>query len=143
MPSPNTTLTQAAPDATPSLGRSAAAVALGFLVMGGLAVATDVALRGVGVFPAENAMTTPLLALAMAYRMGFTVAGAYVTARFAPRKPLTHAVVLGFAGTVIALTGAAAVSRQAPGLTPTWYPLGIIGATLPCAGLGGILRVRQ
>ena len=118
-------------------------MALGFLVMGGLAVVTDLALRGLGIFPAENAMTTPLLILAMAYRMVFTVAGGYDAARFAPRKGLTHAVVLGFVGTVIALAGAAAVSRQAPGTTPPWYPLGIIGATLPCAGFGGILRVRQ
>jgi hypothetical protein len=118
-------------------------VALGFLVMGGLAVMTDLILRAVGIFPAENSMRTPLLVVAMAYRMMFTVAGGYVTARTAPRSPLTHSVILGFAGTVIALAGAAAVSRQAPGSTPTWYPLGIIGATLPCAGLGGILRVRQ
>lgn len=143
MTSPAAPSPSPAPGASPSLGRSAAAVALGFLVMGGLAVVTDVVLRGLGVFPAENAMTTSLLVLAMAYRMLFTVAGGYVTARVAPRKPLTHAVVLGFAGTVIALAGAAAVARQAPGTTPRWYPLGIIGATLPCAGLGGILRVRQ
>lgn len=126
-----------------TLLRSMAAVALGFLVLGGLAIATDAALRLAGLFPDAAAMSTPLLALAVSYRMLFTVAGGFVTAHLAPAKPLVHAVVLGFVSSVIVLVGSAAVARQAPGSTPVWYPMAILAATMPCAGLGGLLRLQR
>jgi hypothetical protein len=123
--------------------RSVAAIALGFLLMGGLAVLMDVVLEAAGIFPPDAAMSGFHLGLAMTYRLVFTVAGGYATARAAPDKPLVHAVILGFVGSVIALVGAAAVARQAPGSTPLWYPLAIIGATMPCCGLGGLLGARR
>lgn len=133
------------PESVPrsSLSRSVAAVGLGFLVLGGLSVLTDMVMRLVGLFPTAGAIATPALVLAVIYRLAFTVAGGYVTARVAPGKPLAHAVSLGFCGTVVAITGAAAVARQAPDSSPLWYPLAIIAATLPCSGLGGLLGVRR
>ena len=127
----------------PSIGRSLAAVALGFMVVGGLAVLVDAGLRAAGVFSPGTAMSTPQYAVAMLHRLVFLVLGGYVTARAAPAKPLAHAVVLGFAASVIAVVGAGSVARQAPGTTPLWYPLGIIGATMPCCGLGGVLGMRR
>jgi hypothetical protein len=67
------------------------------------------------------------------------IAGSYLTARLAPDRPLQHALALGVVGVLLGTAGTVAMWN----LGPAWYPLVLIALTMPCAWLGGRLRVRQ
>ena len=79
------------------------------------------------------------LALALAYRTVFGVAGGWITAKLAPSRPMTHAIVLGAIGTLAALAGAVAmwsVGQQ-------WYPLALVVLALPQCWLGARIAARR
>jgi hypothetical protein len=122
--------------------RSVGAVLAGILVNVILSIATDAALNAAGVFPplSEPEMfTTPLLLLATAYRTVYGVAGAYLTSRLAPNHPMGHALALGLIG--LLACGAGAVAMWGHG--PAWYPIALVVLAMPCAWVGGRLRVTQ
>jgi hypothetical protein len=126
------------------LGRSVAAVSAGFALIVATSLATDVALHATGVFPAWfKPMADHLWALATAYRFVYSVAGAYVTARLAPRRPMRHALVLGAIGLALSALGAAANWNKGEGYGPQWYCLSLIAIAIPSAWLGGWLRQSQ
>lgn len=77
--------------------------------------------------------------LALIYRCIYTVAGGYVTAALAPRRPVYHAIILGCIGTALGLLGAIATWDHAP----AWFMIGIIVTALPCTWLGGKLKFRK
>jgi hypothetical protein len=79
-------------------------------------------------------------ALALAYRLVYSVFGCYLTARVAPRAPLVHAMVLGAIGVVLSSVGAVAAIRM--DLGPAWYPLSLVATALPSAWIGGALGRR-
>ena len=58
-----------------------------------------------------------------AYRIVIGVGGAWFTARLAPGKPMKHAMILGYAGVVLALVGLVATWNL--GLGPRWYPIAL------------------
>jgi hypothetical protein len=120
--------------------RSIAAVFAGLLANFILASAADAVLHAVGLYPPfPQRMADSLFLLAAAYRMVFGVAGAYLTARLAPHRPLVHALVLGGIGVVLSIVGAIAFGKYGP----AWYSLAIIAISLPCAWAGARLRQRQ
>jgi len=77
-------------------------------------------------------------ALATAYRIVYTVAGGYLTARLAPHAPVRHALILGLIGLVPGAAGVG-VAIAKPELGPLWYPIALVLTGLPCAWLGGVL----
>ncbi len=108
-----------------------------------LSVGTDGLLRAAGIFPPlGQRMADSLLLLATAYRCVYGVAGAYITARLAPDRPLAHAMVLGFIGLIACIAGAVATWNGGPALGPHWYPLALVATAVPCAWVGGTLRLR-
>ena len=120
--------------------RSTGAVLAGLLVIVILSTLGDVVLHAIGVFPPwGQPMSDSLFLLATAYRIVFSVAGCYLTARLAPDRPTQHALVLGVIGIVISGAGAAATWNRGPEFGPHWYPLALIVVSLPCAWLGGLL----
>jgi hypothetical protein len=122
------------------LSQSAGAVFLGFVVVVLLSLGTDHVLHVLGVYPPwGEAMHAPRLnLLALSYRCVYAVIGSYLAARFAPRHPMRHALILGSIGFVLSLLGAiAAVSAD---LGPAWYPVALVLTALPCAWLGGVLH---
>jgi hypothetical protein len=123
--------------------RSTAAILLGFITVVVLSLATDQVLHVLRVYPPwGQPMYDPRLnLLALSYRIVYTVAGSYVAARLAPHSPMGHAWTLGVIGFVIGL--AAAIATIPMHLGPSWYPIAIALTALPCAWLGGALRVRQ
>jgi len=124
------------------LGRSVAAVVLGFFATAALSMAVDVVLHQTGVFPPwGQVMSDGLFALATAYRVAFTIAGGYLTARLAPDRPVRHALILGAIGTVAALIGAVATWNA--NLGPHWYPLALVLTAMPAVWAGGWLRARS
>jgi hypothetical protein len=50
--------------------------------------------------------TGTLFLLAMAYRMVDGIAGSYIAARLAPRRPMQHSLILGAVGIVLSSIGA-------------------------------------
>lgn len=120
--------------------RSIGAVLAGFAAVVVLSMATDAVFHALGVFPpVGQPMSTALYVLALAYRTLFTVAGGYITARLAPRRPLFHAVVLGVIGIVAGTLGTVAMWQ----LGDQWYPIALVLLALPSTWLGGWLFSRR
>lgn len=127
-----------------NLPRSTGAVLLGFFAVVALSLATDQLLHVLAVYPPwGQVMTDPALyLLALGYRVVYSIAGSYLAARFAPRAPMRHALILGFIGLPLSAAGVIAALTMPMG--PVWYPLAILLAALPCAWVGGALyRTRH
>lgn len=120
--------------------KSIGAVAAGFITVVILSVTTDFILESLGLFPPQSepdAYTAGMLTIALIYRCVYTVGGGYVAARFAPDRPMRHAVILGVVGIVVGSIGAAVTWN----LTPHhWYPIALVVTALPCTWLGGRLK---
>ena len=122
--------------------RSIGAVFAGFVTVVALSLGTDQVLHATGVFPPwGRSMSDALFLLATVYRTLYAVAGSYVTARLAPRRPMAHAWIVGAVGLV--LSGAGAIATWDRDLGPRWYPLALVATALPCAWTGGRLRLVQ
>jgi surface polysaccharide O-acyltransferase-like enzyme len=124
--------------------KSVAAVLAGFIAVVVLSLGTDVVMHAVGVFPQfGQRMSDALFLLATVYRTIYCVGGSYIAARLAPDKPMKHALVLGVVGLVISTAGAVATWNKGSEFGPHWYPVALIVTAIPCAWLGGKLRVMQ
>ena len=123
------------------LGRSVAAILLGFLAVVALSLGTDQLLHVMKVYPPwGQPMHDPALnLLALAYRCAYAILGSWIAARLAPRKPMLHATILGIIGLVLSTAGAIAAITAFGDLGPSWYPIALVVTALPCAWLGGRL----
>ena len=127
---------------TRSIGRSIGALLAGFVVVVILSLGTDLALHAAGIFPPlGQTMSNPLFLLATAYRTVFAIVGSYITARLAPDRPMGHALVGGAIGLVLSIVGAVVTWNK--DLGPHWYPLALVVTALPCAWVGGKIRLLQ
>lgn len=125
-------------------GRSVAAILIGIIVGVALTLATDWVLHRVGFYPPLGQTTSdgPLV-VATAYRIVFSVIGAYFIARLAPDRPMFHALISGYIGVVLSTAGAVATWNHEPPLGPHWYPVALIVTAVPCAWLGAKLYLMQ
>lgn len=134
-----TEMTAASLPSPPRRLRSIAAVTGGLVAVAALSSAVDAVLHATGVYPAAGKpMAAGLYLLATAYRAAFQIAGGYLTARLAPRRPMKHVLVLGIVGLVLSAAGVA-VAATAPELGPLWYPFGLFALALPTVWAGGKL----
>ena len=121
--------------------RSIGAVLAGVVTIVVLSIATDMLMHATGVFPPwGQPMADALFALAFAYRLVFSVAGGWFTARLAPDRPMLHAMLYGLIGLVVCVAGAVLTWDQGPEFGPKWYPIALIAIALPSAWLGGRLH---
>jgi len=121
--------------------KSAGAVIAGVLTIMVVTTLVDVGLHLAKVYPPMNQPINDSLALlASSYRLIISIAGAYLTARLAPDRPLYHAVLLGCVGTVLGLIGVVATWNL--GLGPRWYPISLAVLALPHCWAGGWLYER-
>ena len=125
------------------LGRSVAAIFLGFVTVVVLSLGTDQLLHVLHVYPPwkQPMYDTSLNLLALSYRIVYTILGAYITARMAPHSPMRHVWILGTIGFVFGVIGV--IASIPMHLGPSWYPIAIAITALPCAWLGGVLGVRR
>ena len=125
-------------------GRSIMAVVVG-IVAGVLpTVISDAVLHASQVFPPlGQSMSDRLFVLATAYRIAFSTLGSYVIARLAPNRPARQALIGGIIGVILSAIGAAVTWNHVPSLGPQWYPIALIVTALPCAWLGGKVRLMQ
>lgn len=127
---------------TRRLGRSIFAVVIGILAGIIPTLITDIILHRTGLFPPLGGPTpSQPLAVATAYRMVYSIFGGYVVARLAPNRPMLHAIISGAIGVVASTAGAIATWNR--NLGPHWYPIALVVTALPCAWLGGKLRLEQ
>jgi len=139
------TMQATAPCAQPrNLGRSTGAIVLGFVAVVVLSLGTDEVLHLLKVYPPwRQPMFEPRLNLvALSYRIVYTIMGSYIAARFAPRNPMRHALILGAVGFVLSLPGAVFITTHTD-LGPVWYPVSLVVTALPCAWLGGVLYQKK
>jgi len=114
------------------------AVVAGVIFIIGVTTIVDIALHALGVFPRmDQPLDDRLAALATSYRILISVAGAWLTARLAPAKPMQHALILGIVGTVLGLVGVVATWNR--GLGPRWYPVALAVLAIPQCWVGGKL----
>jgi hypothetical protein len=126
--------------------RSIGAVLAGMVVGIALTLGTDELLHIAGVFPPwgdSMVCFDKALLLATAYRVVFNIAGSYIIARLAPDRPMRLALVGGVIGLIVSIAGAVATWNSGPAFGPHWYPLALIVTALPCAWVGGKLRLMQ
>jgi len=98
----------------------------------------DIVLHALRVFPPMNQPINDSLALlATSYRIVISIAGAWLTARLAPEKPMKHAMILGIVGTFLGLVGVVATWNT--GLGPRWYPILLAVLAIPQCWVGGRL----
>lgn len=120
----------------PNLKRSIWSVVAGLLFTIVVTTIVDIVLHVVGVYPPMGTpMTQGLAVLATAYRIVISVAGAVLTARLAPWRPMKHALILGGVGTLLGLAGLAATWNM--GLGPRWYPVALAVLAFPQCWVGG------
>lgn len=102
----------------------------------------DIVLHAIKVYPPMGEpMTQGLAVLASSYRLVIGVAGAWLTARLAPDRPMRHAIILGAIGIVLGLVGVVATWNM--GLGPRWYPVSLAIVALPQCWFGGWLFTRR
>src|SRR5215467_7425361 len=124
------TMQAPAPSREPrNLWRSTGAIVLGFVAVVVLSLGTDEVLHLLKVYPPwGQPMQDPRLNfLALSYRIVYTIMGSYIAARFAPRNPMLHAMILGAVGFVFSIRRVFIVTRT--NLGPTWYPLALVDTT--------------
>ena len=123
--------------------RSTLAVLGGVLVVSVLAAVTDTALQRVGVLPVtgQHRFEDWQSALALSYHLPYVAAGAYLSARLAPRRPVWHALAFGAVGLGMSVLGLRATLEG--DLAPAWYGWVLICLALPVSWLGGQLYARR
>ncbi len=121
--------------------RSIWAVVVGILVNVVFSTGTDTILEKAGIFPpfGEGIFATRLLALALSYRLAYTVLGGYVTARLAPDRPMRHVIILASIGVVLGIIGIFVGWDK----SEHWYPIALAITAFPATWWGGNIRVRR
>jgi len=118
------------------------AVVAGVLAIIVATTVVDIVLHAAGVFPPMGQPMNDVLALlALSYRVVIGVAGAWLTCRLAPSKPMKHSMLLGGVGTLLGLVGVVATWNL--GLGPRWYPIAIAVLALPQCWVGGRIYDSQ
>ena len=119
---------------------SIGAVLLGLLANAVPATVIDAVLHALQVFPPWDQPIGDLdAAIAVSYRLALGLFGGYVVARFAPRRPMRHAWVLGGIGLAVSVAGIFATR----GFGPLWYPVALAVTALPLTLAGAALFGRK
>ena len=122
--------------------QSIIAVVAGLVFIIVVTTVVDIVLHKMGVYPPlDHPINDTLSALATAYRIVISIAGAWLTARLAPDKPMKHALILGVVGTFLGLVGV--VTTWNSGLGPRWYPIALAVLAIPQCWVGGKLYEVQ
>jgi len=118
------------------------AVVAGVLTIIIVTTIVDIVLHVAHVYPAmDKPLTDALALLASSYRLVISIAGAYLTAKLAPDRPMRHAMILGYVGVVLGMIGLVATWNL--GLGPRWYPISLVVLAIPQCWAGGWLFERQ
>jgi uncharacterized BrkB/YihY/UPF0761 family membrane protein len=120
--------------------KSVWAVVAGFVFVVILSIGTDILLHKTGLMkqPFKD-NSAAFIVWVIIYRFVFQVTGSYFTARLAPNRPMRHAMIGGYIGLVLSITGALLMKEEGPG----WYAIALIILAIPSAWLGGYLFTKN
>jgi hypothetical protein len=121
--------------------KSIGAVVAGFITVVLLSIGSDFILESSGFFPppsAQGLFVPWMLALALAYRSIYTIAGGYITAMLAPNNPDKHVLILAGIGFIAGVGGAVAGWN----LSAHWYPIALAVTGPLFVWFGGWLRIK-
>jgi len=121
--------------------KSAGAILAGIISVFVLSIGTDTVLEKTGFMKREpfNYNAWWIILLVIIYRSIYNVSGCYIAATLAPNKPMRHAIILGIIGFVLSIIGTVAMWDK----PPHWYPISLVILALPCAWLGGRLKLNK
>lgn len=121
--------------------KSIGVILLAFVVNALLSVLTDFLLERIGVLPnpEKGLFETWAILLCLSYRAIYTVFAGFIIARFAPSKPMLHAIILGVIGTVITLL--AVSNPDFAQKSKLWFGYSLAAMTIPCLWLG--VKIQQ
>ena len=122
--------------------RSTLAIVAGFVLIGLLAFGSDGVAHAIrpDIFGPNSATSNvPYLVIAIVYVGIYAVAGCWLAATLAGRRPMFHALVLGVLGLVFNLVAVPGMWS----LFPHWYTVVSLILVMPFAWIGGRLRERQ
>ena len=124
-------------------GKSIWAIAAGVIFIVVVSTLADAVFHAIGVYPPwDQPIDDKLAVLATSYRTVISVAGAWLTARLAPSKPMEHAMILGFAGMAMGTIGVIVTWNM--GMGPRWYPIVLAALAIPQCWAGGkIYQMRR
>lgn len=119
--------------------RSLWAVVAGVLFIIAVTTLFDIVLHAARIFPPiPQAIDDRLARLATSYRILISIAGAWLTARLAPDRPMRHAMILGVVGVVLGIAGIIATWNLRLG--PRWYPIALAVLAIPQCWIGAQLH---
>jgi hypothetical protein len=122
--------------------KSVWAVVAGVIFIVVVTTLADILLHVARIFPPmDQPINDSLALLATSYRIVISVAGAWLTARLAPDKPMKHAMTLGYVGVILGLIGVVATWNK--GLGPRWYPIALVVLAIPQCWVGGKIYTAQ
>lgn len=132
-------------DAKPTnILRSVGAIFAGMVTVIVPSLGTDVILHATGIYPPWfQPMADPLWVLALAYRIVYGIIGGYIAARFAPNKPMKHALIVGLIGLALTIVGVAMHWNKGPEFGPKWFSIALVVTAVPCAWAGGKLVMER
>lgn len=120
--------------------KSIGAILAGIIAVFALSTVTDMILETTGFMKIPFA-TNPvwLILLVILYRNIYVVISSYLTALLAPDKPMKHALIFGAIGFALGVAGTIIMRDEGP----LWYPVSLVVLGVPCAWLGGWLKMRS
>jgi hypothetical protein len=122
--------------------KSVWAVVAGVIFIIVVTTLVDILLHVARIFPPmDQPLDDSLALLATSYRIIISIAGAWLTARLAPDKPMKHAMTLGYVGVILGLIGVVATWNK--GLGPRWYPIALVVLAIPQCWIGGKIYMAQ
>ena len=102
----------------------------------------DIVLHVAGVYPPWDKPINDVQSLiASSYQLVIGIAAGWLTAKLAPDRPMRHALMLGYVGTLLGLAGVFATWNA--GLGPRWYPVSLVVLALPECWAGGKLYLMR
>ncbi len=125
-----------------SIFKSIGAILSGMIAIVVLSIVTDLVLEKFEIFPPQDKADlyqTWMLALALAYRSIYGVAGGYLTASLSPNYPVIHSIILGIIGTMVSAVGMVVMWNT----SANWYPIALVITSLPVTWIGAQLRQQN
>lgn len=96
----------------------------------------DVVLHLLGAYPPmDQPINDAQSVLGTSYRIVIGIAGGWLTARMAPRRPMKQALALGCIGAALGLVGLLVTWNKSLG--PRWYPVAHVVLAIPETWIGG------
>jgi nitrate/nitrite transporter NarK len=116
--------------------KSIGVVLLAFVINALLSIITDFLLESIGVLPdpEKGLFDTGAILLALSYRCIYTILAGFIVAKFAPGKPVLHAMIVGIIGTAITII--AVNNPSFADKAPLWFGYTLAAITIPSLLLG-------